>query len=144
MTQFSDMLKNWTIVGIVIFSILAFGNAVQSDNGVSTSEKFTNDSTISSAYLGIENVLSESRSNAQSQREAFETDNPTAGATSILLYSILGTGKTLSSFIIGIFNFIVTLPTVFLGVDPVVVSAFSALLVALGVLYLWATYNGSG
>lgn len=142
MPGFLDLFKNWIFVGLMIFSILAFFITVQSDNNIT--DRLIDNTLINSTYSTLGSNLGELRNQSQAQKELFESENPTIGIGSILLFSILSAGKIFNGMIIGVFNTIIKLPIVVLGLDPILLSVLGTLLVVTIIFGLWAIYKLGG
>lgn len=143
MATFQDTFKNFLFIGLMVFCILAFIIAVQSDNKVT--DPIIDDPLIASTYSNLGTDLGELRNQSQAQKTLFESETPTAGFGSILLFSVLSAGKVFNGMIIGTFNILIQLPVVILGVDPIVLSILGTLLIITIILGLWAIYKlGSG
>lgn len=142
MTTFNNMFKNMMMIGLIIFSILSLGFIVQEENDAE--EQFKDNSLISKTFDSLESDLGNLRNQSQSQKTLFESENPTSGFGTILLFSIVSAGKVFNSMMIGVFNVIIELPVVFLGLDPLVVSVISAIFIIMIILGLWAVYKLGG
>ena len=142
MVNFLDMFKNFMFIGLMVFCILAFIVTTQLDNSVS--DPIINDPLINSTYSNLGTNLGEFRNQSQAQKNLFESENPTIGLGSILLFSILSAGKVFGGMIIGTFNVLVKLPLVVLGLDPILLSLFGTLLIVTIILSLWAVYKLGG
>lgn len=141
MAEFTDLFKNMMWIGLIVFSVMAWGNLFQQENNVAVEDQFTNNTLIGSSFGQLNSQLASARNSSQSQKVLFETENPTAGFGTFLLYSVLSAGRVFNSIIVGIFNIFTSLPVVVLGLDPIVVSIFSTLLVVAIIFGLWEAYK---
>ena len=142
MAKFYDFFMNWMFVGLVIVSLLSFGVFYQEDN--SADNKFIDDSLMNETYNTLKTDLGALRDKSQAQKTLFESENPTSGFGTILLFSIVSTGKVFNSMIIGVFNTLIKLPTVVLGVDPIVLSVIGTMLILTIIIGLWIVYKLGG
>lgn len=142
MTQFENLFGKFALMGLMIFSLLAFVITIQEDN--LTSDRFIDNPVINQTYGSLGSDLEDLRDKSQAQKTLFESENPTAGFGTILLFSIVSAGKVFNGMIIGIFNTLIKLPVVFLGLDPAVTSVISALLILSIIIGLWAIYKLGG
>ncbi len=142
MAKFEKTFMNFMFIGLLIIGSLAFIIIVQNDNSVS--DKFIDNEIINETYEGLSEDLEGLRSQSQAQKTLFESENPTAGFGTILLFSIVSAGKVFNGMIIGIFNTLIKLPVVFLGLDPIITSVLSAMLILGIILGLWAIYKLGG
>lgn len=144
MAQFTKLFQTFMFIGLIVFSMLAFSSFLQSENNVDESQRLTNNTLLSNTFSQLNQNFTSSGSRSQNQKTIFETENPTAGFGSFLLYSILSAGRVFNSMIVGVFNTLIKLPVVFLGLDPVVVGILSTLLVVAIIFGLWSVYKLGG
>jgi len=142
MASFYELFISFMLIALAIFSMFAFIISVQGENQVS--EKFVDNSLINNTYSELESDLEGLRDKSQSQKTLFEEERPTAGFGTLLLYSIVSSGKVFNSMITGVFNLLIKLPTVFLGLDPVVTSVISTMLLITVIIGLWILYKLGG
>ncbi len=141
---FSTLFTNSLLAGFIVFSILAFGSFLQAENDVSTEDQFTNNTLIGSTFGKLQTNLNGLRDESQSQKQLFEKENPTGGFGSILLFSIVSSGRIFGSSIVEILNIITILPVVILGIDPIVVGVIMTLIAVSLIFGLWAVYKLGG
>ncbi len=142
MAKFYDLFMNWMFVGLVVVALLSFGVLYQEDNNANG--KFIEDSLMNQTYTSLRTDLGELRDQSQAQKTLFESENPTSGFGTILLFSIVSTGKVFNSMIIGVFNTIIKLPTVVLGLDPIILSVIGTMLILTIIIGLWIVYKLGG
>lgn len=141
MADFKDIFVTFALVGLFVFAMLSFVYITQQDNNVDT---ILENDLMNRTYQGLNTNLSAFRSDSQTQRENFESDVPTAGFGSLLIFSIVSAGKVFTGMIVAVFNLIVVLPATFLGISPIVMSVLSSILITLIVLGLWRLYKLGG
>ena len=142
MAKFYDLFMNWMFVGLVVVALLSFGVLYQEDN--SADDKFIEDDLMNETYTTLRTDLGELRDQSQAQKTLFESENPTSGFGTILLFSIVSTGKVFNSMIIGVFNTLIKLPTVVLGLDPIILSVIGTMLILTIIMGLWIVYKLGG
>lgn len=142
MAKFYDLFMNWMFVGLVVVALLSFGVLYQEDNNAD--DKFIEDSLMNETYTNLRTDLGGLRDQSQAQKTLFESENPTSGFGTILLFSIVSTGKVFNSMIIGVFNTIIKLPTVVLGLDPIILSVIGTMLILTIIIGLWIVYKLGG
>ena len=133
---------SFMFIGLVALSMFAFVINFQSENEVEN--KLMDNSIMNDTYYSLESDLSSLRSKSQSQKSLFESETPTGGFGTILLFSIVSVGKVFNGMIIGIFNTIIKLPVVFLGLDIAVVSVLGTILILTIIIGLWSVYKLGG
>lgn len=142
MVDFRELLTSFVIIGLCVFSIMAFVITTQSQNNVS--DPVVNVEVIGSAYSSLNESLRDQQSNSESALELFQSENPLVVFGSIIFYSVISSGKLFTGTIVGIFNILIKLPIVLLGVDPAVASAIILILIATIVIGLWRLYKVGG
>lgn len=142
MGQFEKLFFSLIFIGLMVFGILQFSFSFQDENAVGN--KLINNSLMNNTYVTLQNDLGSLRDDAQEQKDLFEQEDATSGFGSILLFSIIGVGKTFNSMVVGVSNTVLQLPVTFLGLDPVVVSVLTTLLIIVIILGLWRLYKLGG
>jgi hypothetical protein len=142
MAKFYDLFINFMLVGLVILSFFAFGSFIQEDNNVEN--QFMENSLMNSTYGKLRTDLGGLRDQSQAQKTLFESENPTSGFGTILLFSIVSTGKVFNGMVIGVFDTLIKLPVVFLGLDPIIISIISTMLILTIIIGLWIVYKLGG
>lgn len=142
MAQFYELFTNFMLIGLVVLSMFAFGVFFQDENGVDN--KFIDNTIMNSTYHSLYEDLNSLSDESQAQKTLFESENPTSGFGTILLFSIVSSGKVFNGMIVGVFNTIIKLPVVVLGIDPVVVSVISTMLILTIIIGLWIIYKLGG
>lgn len=142
MVKFESTFKNFALVGLLILAIFSFGITLQNDNFAST--KITSDSNINATFGSLANNLSSMQDKSQTQKNIFEAENPKAGFGSLILFSIMSSGKIFNGIVIGIYNTLIVLPATYLGIDGTVIAVITTILIVLIILGLWILYKLGG
>ncbi len=142
MVKFIDLFTNFMLIGLVVFSMFAFTSFFQEENEVEN--QFMENSLMSSTFANLNSSLSGLSEQSQAQKTLFESENPTSGFGTILLFSIVSTGKIFNGMVIGLFNTLIRLPVTILGVDPIVISVLSTILILTIIIGLWIVYKLGG
>lgn len=142
MATFYNTFINFMLIGLFVFGMLAFIIGVQDENNVDN--QIINDESINDSYYDLSTDLKGYRDKSQSQKSLFESETPTGGFGTILLFSILSVGKVFNGMIMGVFNVLIKLPVTFLGLDPIIVSILSTILILTIIIGLWAVYKLGG
>lgn len=142
MSNFYKLFVSFMMIGLVILGILAFQIGMQQDNNVN--DTITNNALINNTHSQIESDLEGLRGQSQAQKAVFESEDPTTGFGSILLFSILSSGKVFNSMVVGIFNSVMILPATIFGIDPAISSVISTLLLITIIFGLWIVYKLGG
>jgi len=142
MASFFELFVKFMFIGLISFSLFAFTITTQEENNVDN--PIIENSLIESTYSSLSEDLGGLRDKGQAQKTLFESENPTSGFGTILLFSIVSAGKVFNGMVIGIFNTLIKLLIVFLGLDPIIVSVISTLLILTIIVGLWSIYKLGG
>lgn len=143
MAKFSNLFMNFMLIGIVILSLFSYIVITQEENNIE--DKFVSDPLINKTYENLKVELGGLEDQSQAQKTLFESENPTSGIGTILLFSVVSVGKVFNGMIIGLFNTLIELPTVILGLDALTLSVIGTMLILTIILGLWIIYKlGSG
>lgn len=142
MVKFDGLMINFMLIGLVVLGIFAFGINFQNENEVN--DKFIDDDLMNVTFSNLESDLEGLRDTSQDQRSLFESEKPTEGIGTILLFSIVKAGQVFNNMIVGVFNLLIRLPVSVLGVSESVASVLSTVVIVLGMLGLWSIYKLGG
>lgn len=142
MVSFQKLIFTFMFIGLIIFSTLYFGALFLQENNAESN--FMENELMNNTFSSLQTELDGFRDQSQRQKTLFESENPTSGFGTILLFSIVSSGKVFNSMLIGIFNIIIRLPVVFLGLDSAVVGTLSTMLVLSIIISLWVLYKLGG
>lgn len=139
---FYETFVNFMLIGLLAFSLFAFTVSFQSENGVE--DKIIDNNIFNKAYGNLRGNLEDLSTESQAQKTLFESENPTGGFGTILLFSIVSSGKVFNGMVIGVFNTITKLPASVLGLDPIVTSVIGTILIITIIIGLWIIYKLGG
>ena len=142
MAKFEKLFVNYALLGLLILSLLAFGFTLQTDNNAS--ETIKDNTLLNESFGQLQTNLGGMRSKSQTQRELFEEEKPTAGFVSLILFSVVSSGKVFTGMIMGTFNVLIKLPMIVFGIDPIIASVLSTILLVGIILGLWVLYKLGG
>lgn len=139
---FRELFIGFALLGLLFLALFQFAITMQSENNAD--EQLINNTVINQTYLNLEDTLGGMRDQAQTQRELFETENPTVGFGSLILFSVVSTGKIFTGITVGLFNILIAMPMSILGLDPAVAGVLSTILILSIILGLWVLYKLGG
>ena len=142
MGSFLDLFLKFMFIGVIVLSLFSFIVLFQSENRVSN--QFADNALINSTFSNLTLKLQGLESETQTQKDLFETEDPKLGFGSLILKSIVSSGKTFNSMIVGVLNIIIILPVVFLGLDKTIVVIIMTVLGILIIFGLWSAYKLGG
>lgn len=136
-----QILKNMGILGIFVFSIMAFMVITQTNNDVSI--PITNNTLINATYSDLEGNLTSAETRATRASGNFGNTTPTARQFGELeVTSIVSPTRIAKTIIIGFWNIFIKLPQSILGVSQAVASLISSLLLISLIIGIWAIWKG--
>jgi|TARA_Y100000310_G_scaffold97876_1_gene95551 hypothetical protein len=136
--EFRKFWVSFILVGLVLFSLMAFVVQFQEDHGKST---VLENSVFNDSYQALQTNLTGFRDTSQSQKENFEADPPTLSFGALIIFAIVSAGQIFAGMIVAIFNILIVLPASFLGIPPLVIGIFSSILVLTIILLLWRLFK---
>lgn len=140
--NFNELFITFAFIGLIIVGFLGFAINFQQDNNVING--FDNNTLINNSYVDLQDELGSFRDQGQTQKDLFESENPTAGLGTILLFSIVSVGKVFNAMIVGVFNIVIKIPAVIFGIDPIILGVITTLLILSIVVSLWVLYKLGG
>lgn len=142
MVKFSALFISFMLIGVIIYGLFSFIDLSQEQNNIEN--KFVDDPLINKTYKNLETDLSSLSEQSQAQKTLFESENPTSGFGTILIFSIVSAGKIFNGMMIGLFNTLINLPTIVLGIDPIIISVINTILIITIIIGLWVLYKLGG
>lgn len=142
MVKFSKLFMNFMLIGIVVLSLFSYIVLTQEENNIE--DKFVEDSLMNKTFENLKTNLEGIGEESQAQKTLFESENPTSGFGTILLFSIVSAGKIFNGMIIGVYNVLISLPASVLGLDPIILSILGTMLIFTIILGLWIVFKLGG
>lgn len=142
MTNVKSIVINMITLGILIFAIMSFTIITQSDNNIDDDFRLTNNTLINDTYGDLETSL-DKQTDAQKSLNSTEKSPPSEYIGDLDVSAIISGTRTARSIITGLWNVYIKLPMVILGVNPVVASAISTILLIILVIGIWAIWKGA-
>ena len=130
-----QVFTTFTLIGIMVFSLLSFGVSIQENNGVT--DNILNDEFMNRTFSGLETNLSAFKAEAQGQRENFEGEVPERGFGTLLIFSIVTVGQKFVAMIVAIFNILTVLPAQSLGIPKSIIGSLEGILLVSLILLVW-------
>ncbi len=137
--SFRETFVIFALIGVFVFASISFIVKTQTDNSVTRT--ILEDGIINRTYVDLESNLNSTREQVQTQKDSFESENPERGFGSLIIFSIVGVGKTFAGMTLGVYNIFIVLPSEVLGIPRIVVGVFTAILVVSLILLVWRVYR---
>lgn len=138
--EFRKVFINMALLGLAILSILSFVIIFQADNNAS--EKIIDNEIINKTYYDLYGNLSTSQSIASQQNNIFGEVKPTESYGELQVDSVVSPTKAFKSFLLGVYNILIKLPSQFLGISTIVTSIITAILIISLIVGIWLLWKG--
>lgn len=142
MTDIKPILINMVMLGLLIFGIINVILIIQIDNEVGPDDRITNNTLINESYGNLQTNLNQ-QTLAQNASDSLEDTPPQVYVGDLNVASTVAATRTAKSIITGLWNVLVKLPQVILGVDSSVASAINIILLILIAIGIWAIWKGA-
>lgn len=138
--EFRKVFINMALLGLAILSILSFVIIFQADNNAS--EKIIDNEIINKTYYDLYGNLSTSQSIASQQNNIFGEVKPTESYGELQIDSVVSPTKAFKSFLLGVYNILIKLPSQFLGISTIVTAIITAILIISLIVGIWLLWKG--
>ena len=142
MTDIKSLITNFVVLGVLVFAIMNFIIIIQVDNSVDAENRITNNSLINESFGNLESNLN-TQDSAQKSLNSLEDVPPTEYVGDLDVGSTVSATRTARTVITGLWNILIQLPIIILGVSPVVASAISTILLIFIAIGIWAIWKGA-
>lgn len=142
MAQFNEIFKNFAILSLMMIGLLGFVVNIQQDN--EAADPVINSLLFNNTLSRLQSNVTSLQNESSKQSGLFYGEEPVPGIGSIVLFTIVGFGKTFSNILFGLFIILLNLPIIILGIDPTVASTLWSLLTVLTVTAIWGLYKWGG
>lgn len=142
MTDIKSLVRNFVVLGVLVFAIMNFIIIIQVDSNVDAANRITNNSLINESFGNLESKLN-TQTSAQNSLNSLEDVPPTEYVGDLDVGSTVSATRTARTVITGLWNIYIELPQVILGVSPVVSSAISTILLLFIAIGIWAIWKGA-
>jgi hypothetical protein len=137
--KFQSLWVTFALIGLIAFCFIAFIVQFETDNDKSNG--LLENQIINRTYGNLQSDLSTFGSQAQGQKDVFESETPTISFGALILFAIVSAGKVFTNMLIGIFNILIFLPTAMFGISPVITGVLSSILIISIIFLLWRVYK---
>ena len=145
MVSFNDLMGNFLLAGLIFLGIFGLIVAVQQQNNAP--DPLTNNPLFggeNGSYNQLQQEISSIQRNASIQYNISSEEPVPRSEFGIVLFSIVGAGKTFGSFTLGFFTIFVKLPVTVLGIDPSILNIITTWLIVIIITALWLLYKLGG
>lgn len=137
--SFRQTFVTWGLIGLLVFATLSFIIVLQQENDVT--DTILGNTVINNTFSTLQENLTSSESETQTQRESFESEIPERGFGSLLIFSIVSVGQRFTAIVISTYNILIVLPASILGIPEIVLNVLSSILIVTLILLVWRVYR---
>lgn len=142
--NFHSFFVKFALMALVFVGIFGWIIGMQADNDLDYDKSIVSEKLINDSYGNLRTDINSYADSAQTQKTLFETETPTTGFGSLILFSIVSSGKVFNGMTIGFFNTMIQLPITYLGVDPSTIGILSIMIILTIIIGLWVLYKLGG
>jgi hypothetical protein len=129
---------NGLLFALFIMALFSWIYQASSDFG---SDILINDKVMNKTFNSMNKTLSGIQQTSADQWNATSTENPTKGSDSIIILSIKNSGTIFGGVISTIYNITFGFLGTALGIPPIVLAIFSAIIIISIIFFLWRMYR---
>jgi len=137
--SFRKIFIAFALLGVFMFAFLNFGLDIARNNDVNQS--ILSDTQMNDSFNRLQANLSSYSAVSQGQRENFESELPTEGFGTLIIFAIISAGKVFTSLLVGIFNTIFFPLSNIIGVSPVILGVFASIFLLTIIFAAWRVYK---
>jgi hypothetical protein len=142
MSQFRELVANFSISAILIMSLFSFFIIFEEENNAP--EPLKDNEIFNESFSSLITSIETSTEEAEEKYDVFNSEEPQAGFGSIVLFGIVSVGKTFSGIIFGFFVSIIKLPLIMLGIPASIYNLVLTLLIITTIVSVWLLYKLGG
>jgi hypothetical protein len=131
---------NMGILGLLVFGLMTFILTTQLDNNVEF--PITNNTLINESYGFLSSNLTGVQPNSQTSLDVFQNVTPNENLGVWEVTPIVSPTRAIRTMTIGLWNILIKMPMVILGVSPIVAAILSGILIILLIIGIWAIWKG--
>jgi hypothetical protein len=139
MSGIRTIATSMALVALFFFCMLAF--AVQTQTNNPTNSSLSTDPNFNATYQSISGAVASTSTVANATSSTFNSENPVISFGQIVMLSIVGVYKLITSTVISAFNIIAGISMTYLGIPPVVIGVIGGILVITLTLLAWRLWR---
>ena len=136
---FRQILINSILVGLFAFALITFLFVSMAQNNPSS--QVFQDPSLNKTYYALNESLNSYQAIAEEQKNSTFSDNPVLGFVDIVLLSILGAGRILSTMVSGTFNTLSVFAMEIFHIPAIVLGVLSTVMIVSVIFLLWRMYK---
>ena len=136
---FRGLLISFLLVGLFTFSMITFGDKLIDDN--EGNESVIDHPAVQTLNTTIFGNLSDTQSQAQTKRESFEEEEPSAGFGTLLLFSLVEVARAFTSTFVVLYNVLFGFARDILGIPTIAMITIGATMLITVILLSWRLFK---
>ena len=138
--DFKKIVGSMVLFSLLIFCVLSFVINTQDINN--SPEKIIENSLINKTFDTLGGNLSSSQGEAQTSSDIFGEITPEQEIGFLDVTSVISPTRIFKTITVGLFNSLILLPAQILGINPIVFSSISSILLLFIIIGVWAIWKG--
>ncbi len=138
--DFKKIVGSMMFFSLLVFCVLSFVIDTQDLNN--SPEKIIDNSLINKTFIALGGNLSDAQSGSQTSSDIFGEITPEQEIGVLDVTSVISPTRIFKTITIGLFNSLILLPSQILGINPIVFSSISSILLLLIIIGIWAIWKG--
>ncbi len=142
MGKFDGLVGKFILVALILLGVFSFIITVQDDNNAA--QPAVDNQVFNDSFSGLIQEIEQSGSDAQDKYDVFNSEEPTPGFGSIVLFGIVSVGKTFTNMVFSFFGAMIRFPLSILGIGPNIYNLILTWLIIIGIVAVWLLYKLGG
>jgi len=127
------------LIGLFAIALVSFGVKIAENNNAN--QTILDNEAISSGYTSINSSLAKSQTDFENQSGTFFSEAPIIGEIGIILTSIVNVGKVITGTARGIYDLTIGMIFSTFGINNIVLTVITSIILITIVLIVWRTYR---
>ncbi len=138
--DFKEIVSTMLFFSLLVFCVLSF--VINTQDANNSPEKIIENSLINETFNTLGGNLSGAQLEAQTSSDIFGEITPEQEIGVLDVTSVISPTRIFKTVTVGLFNSLILLPSQILGIDPIVFSSISSILLLLIIIGIWAIWKG--
>lgn len=142
MGKFDGLVGKFIVAAIMFLGLFNLIIMVQDNNNAV--QPAAEDQLFNDSFSSLIEEIEESGDDAQEKYDVFNSEEPTPGFGSIVLFGVVSVGKSFSNIVFSFFGAMIRFPLAFLGIAPSIYNLILTWLIIVMIVAAWLLYKFGG
>lgn len=138
--DFKELVSAFAFFALLVIAI--FSTVIVTQDANNAPQNINENTLVNDTFNDLLGNLSDAQNTGETVSGVFGTITPQQDVGVLDVTAVVSPTKIFKTFTIGLFNILIRLPMQILGVNPVVASVISAILVLVLIIGIWAVWRG--